>query len=110
MTDLDLLPNKLASQSISKLEIVLPLAAALEAVAILEAKQIKILGWEGWVKTPEGRVGHGNAPRGTAGLEFYSVNEAADLCRRTMEVDAARWNSDNTETKDKLYFCITVDI
>lgn len=105
---LELLPNELASRSISPREIVLPLREALEAVEILESKGILILGWEGWVKTPDGRVGHGSAPQGTVSLEDLSVHEAAEVCRKTMPQDAAQWETENQGTTDELHFCITV--
>ncbi|MFT0635344.1 hypothetical protein ACMFY5_24975, partial [Pseudomonas sihuiensis] len=65
MNPLDLLPVQLRERSISQSEIVLPLTQALEAIDLLESQGIQILGWEGWVKDKQGRIGHGNAPQGT---------------------------------------------
>ena len=108
MSELGLLPTRIAEKSISPREIVLPMAEALEAIDLLEAKGLLILGWEGWVKTADGRVGHGSAPQGTVSLEELSVQAAAHYCRETIRKDAARWAADHPKTTDVLHFCITV--
>ena len=105
---LELLPPEIAAQSISQREIVLPLEEALTVVDFMESKGILILGWEGWVKTADGRVGHGSAPQGTVSLENLSVAEAAEVCRQTMQEDASQWERDNKGSSEKLHFCITV--
>lgn len=105
---LDLLPPEIMALSISQREIVVPLKEALEVVDIMESKGILILGWEGWVKTEDGRVGHGSAPQGTMSLEDCSVEEAAEICRKTIQEDAAAWESENKRSNEKLHFCITV--
>lgn len=108
MNALALLPESIASKSISKREVVLPITEALEAIDLFESKGLLILGWEGWVKTKDGRVGHGNAPQGTVSLEELSVSAAAQLCRETIPQEAARWIDENSGTTDELHFCITV--
>lgn len=106
--DLDLISKVLSVLSISTEEIVLPLSKALEAVDVLESKGIHIFGWEGWIKRSDGRVGHANTPQGTESLDTLSIQEAAELCRKTMLQDAQQWQTENHETKDELYSCITV--
>lgn len=109
MGDLDLLPVHLREQSISPREIVLPVSAVLEAIDVLEAAGAYILGWEGWVNTADGRHGHGTAPQGwSADSKNHSASEAAELCRKTIPVDAAKWALDYPGTTDKLHICITV--
>lgn len=108
MNQLDLLPKRLQDLSISSREIALPMEAALEAIDLLERQGVHILGWEGWVKGDDGRVGHGTAPQGTVSLDRLSVHEAAQLCRKTIPPDAAQWVRDNPGTTDALHFCITV--
>lgn len=107
-TALELLPPRIAALSISQKEIVLPLEEALLVIDIMESKGIPILGWEGWVKTDDGRVGHGSAPQGTESLEGLSVGEAAALCRRSMQQDAAQWAKEHEDATEELHFCITV--
>lgn len=105
---LTILPEHLRAHSISAREIVLPEREALEAIDFLEAEGMRILGWEGWVKTQDGRVGHGSAPQGTVSLDALSVPEAAHLCRTTIPIDAAQWRLEYPDTTDSLHFCITV--
>jgi hypothetical protein len=106
--DLELLPPELAARSISDEEIVLRQAEALRAIDILESKGVLILGWEGWVKTKLGDVGHGG-PQGTESLGALSVEEAAAFCRATIWEEAALWTVDNPGRTDELHFCITID-
>ena len=108
MNPLELLPARIAAKSISAEEIVLPMIEALEAIDLLEAKGLLILGWEGWVKTADGRIGHGSAPQGTVSLENLSVEAAAQYCRETIPQDAARWLAEHPDTTHALHFCITV--
>ena len=108
MSNVELLPSSLREQSVSKREIVLPLLAALETIDFFESREIQILGWEGWIKDAQGRVGHGSAPQGTVSLEDLSVQEAIKLCRTTIVSEAAQWEEDNQGSTDVLHFCITV--
>lgn len=108
MNKVELLPSSLRELSISKREIVLPLLAALEAIDFFESRKVQILGWEGWIKDAQGRVGHGSAPQGTVSLEDLSVQEAIELCRKTIASEAAQWEEENQGTTDVLHFCITV--
>ncbi|WP_156443542.1 hypothetical protein [Burkholderia sp. MSMB1835] len=106
---LKMLPPEIARHSISHREIVLPFDAAIAAVDWCAINQIPILGWEGWIRSADGRVGHGNAPQGTTSLEGLSVRDAADFCRRTICAAALDWTKMHPETTDRLHFCITVD-
>ncbi|HDR9517562.1 TPA: hypothetical protein QDC20_004511 [Burkholderia aenigmatica] len=108
MSQLGAMPPALAAQSISRREIVLPLAAALECIDFCVLHRIPIYGWEGWVLTIDGRVGHGSAPQGTVCLADWPLEEAAAFCRRTMVSDAEVWQNENPETTDKLHFCMTI--
>jgi len=87
---------------------VLPLDAAIAAVDWCATNKIHILGWEGWVQSADGRVGHGNAPQGTTSLDDVSVLDAADFCRQTIRTAALEWTQRYPETTDRLHFCITV--
>ncbi len=100
-------PEHISSRSISDRELVLPEDLALEALDIAEGNGILVLGWEGWVKAVDGRVGHGSAPRGTVSLEGLTVAAAAQLCRETIPEAAEEWRRENPETTDRLHFCLT---
>ena len=109
MMQLQALPRELALQSISQREIVLPLNAAIAAIDHFANHQIQILGWEGWIQSSDGRVGHGNAPQGTTSLEHLTIAEAADFCRRAITAAATAWLESCAGTTDRLYFCVTID-
>lgn len=107
MSYLELLPPHLAKLSIDDKEIILPMEEALLAIDALEERGIHILGWEGWVKYQDGRIGHSDVPQGTVSLDQLSVSQAADLCRRTIREDSEKWRRDNPQRSNQLYFCIT---
>lgn len=108
MKPLQFLPPEIARQSISRSEIVLPLAAAIAAVDYFACNRIRILGWEGWIQSSNGQVGHGNAPQGTTSLEHLSIRDAADFCRQTIREAAVEWSNGFPGTTDRLHFCLTV--
>jgi hypothetical protein len=110
MPQLQMLPLQIAQQSISLREIVLPLHAAIAAIDHCASNQMRILGWEGWIQSSDGRIGHGNAPQGTTSLDHLSIFDAADFCRRTIREAALEWTETNLGTTDRLHFCITVEI
>jgi hypothetical protein len=91
--------TEIARRSISRREIVLPFDATIAAVDWCAIKQIPILGWEGWIRSADGRVGHGNAPQGITSLEGLSVHDAADFCRRTIRAAALEWTKMHPESK-----------
>jgi hypothetical protein len=110
MKDVDLLPESLRELSISEKEIVLPLPAALEAIDFFAYRKIQILGWEGWVKDAQRRIGHDSAPQGAVSLEDLSIEEAITLCRSTILSEATNWEKDNQGTSDILHICFTIQI
>ncbi|WP_213434583.1 MULTISPECIES: hypothetical protein [Lysobacteraceae] len=108
MSQLDNIPPHLRMRSISPREIVLPLADALEAIDYLESRSALILGWEGWVKAADGRVGHGSAGYLSTFTEHLSVAEAATDARKTIQAGALDWQEKHGGGTDALHFCITV--
>ncbi|WP_321799006.1 hypothetical protein [Burkholderia sp. BCC1988] len=108
MPQLEKIPAALAAPSISRREIVLPLDAALECIDYCERHRIPIYGWEGWVLTADGRVGHGSAPQGTVSLDDWPLAEAAAFCRSTMVSESKVWHNEYPGTTDQLHFCITI--
>ncbi len=107
MNSLELLPSRLAIRSLDDEEIVLPMKEALEAIDALEKRGVRILGWEGWIRSEVGKVGHGGTPQGTLSLDGLNVDEAAQLCRKTIREEGERWLLHNPKSTDELYFCIT---
>lgn len=105
------LPKELSSKSLSTREVVLPLKDALRAIEILDAAGFHILGWEGWVKTVDGRVGHGNAGQYATTLpDGITSTEAVTATKNGIVEDALNWSSENVATTDTIYFCITARV
>lgn len=104
--DLAALPSELASQSLSRAVIILPLEAALSAIAARTASGRILLNWEGWVKMRDGSrarsLSHGGSfalPRDAA----RAADTAADGMRRAHE----KWRRDPEYTGAELYFGLT---
>lgn len=102
------IPRHLALQSASPNEIVLPYDEAVLAVDALVAAKRRILGWEGWILTADGRVGHGDAPQGTEDLSHLNGSDSAEVCRRTMREASDAWTALSALPGAKVLFCITV--
>ncbi len=114
LDDRDLLPQGLREQSLSQREIVLPYRQALEALSVLMAAKRALLGWEGWVKYPDGH--HGHAPGGGMGADIARregetwvdyVHRSARLCGETMNREQQAWEANREYTHLVLCFCLT---
>ena len=104
------MPGRITALSISPREVVLPEAAALEAIDLAEAHRVQILGWEGWVRDESGRVGHGSAPQGSGSLEDLGVAGAAAYCRQSIVEGARAWRAQARNVPEELFFCLTFDL
>ena len=107
-------PAELASRSLSGSELVLGYDDALDAIDLLAAARCLILGWEWWVRYPDGGLGHHPLYQGCdlrAQIEGESctsyVREAGRVCRRTILQNHARWTRDPIPIGASLYYCIT---
>ena len=106
--DLDLLPAALAAGSLHESEIVLSHADALAAIDHLARTGRRILGWEGWLRWPDGRVGHSARHQGTVGLSGLGGSEAAAFCCEAIALAQTEWDSSPEVPGASLYFCIAV--
>ena len=103
----DYIPKELLSNSLSDNEIVLPHPDVIATIHRLPQFGLRLLGWQGWLRYPDGRVGHSARQQGTVDLSDISPVEAAEFCIRTIEeayAEAARHPE-----LGELYFCITVN-
>src|SRR5450755_526029 len=74
-----------------------------------------LLGWEGWVKYPDGR--HGHTPGGVMGTESIEqeagetwegyVQRSARFCAETIAKDQHAWDANPSTAHMTLYFCLT---
>jgi hypothetical protein len=88
LDEIDLFPEGLREQSLSPREIVLPYHQAVEALSVLVKANWAFLGWEGWVKYPDGR--HGHPPGQVIGAEIAQEEGEpwADYVHRSAQVCA----------------------
>jgi hypothetical protein len=115
MEEIELLPQALREQSLSEQEVVLPYHEALDALELLVRARWALLGWEGWVKYPDGR--HGHPPGGVMGTESIEretaetwesyVQRSARFCVETINQEQQAWDVNPGNAHLILYFCLT---
>lgn len=102
-----ILSNRIRNASAVRDELVLPYAMAQEALTSLELSGVEILGWEGWLRSADGRLGHSALHQGTADLSGMDSRAAYELCRATM-ADAYSMHLERPEREaTELLFCLT---
>ncbi len=101
------LPESIIRNSASASELVLSERDAMEALRLLESGGHSILGWEGWLRSPTGQMGHSQYHQGTADLSALPRHDAYALCRRTIEASASEYRLNPEKPNHELLFCIT---
>ena len=99
--------SRLQTESASDRELVLPLAAALDALGLFEQSGIVVLGWEGWLRYPDGRLGHSAKHQGTASEQSTTRSEQFAWLYRTMQLSQAEHDASPEVPDSELLFCIT---
>ncbi len=115
MEHVEIMPEDLRARSLSKREIILGYDDALRAIDILIEARWAILGWEGLVRYPDGRIVHSAKFQGTGSItqmqdepwDLY-VLKSAEFCRTTICEDHERWRQSPEHPDADLYFCLTV--
>lgn len=114
MSERDLLPPDLQKQSLSRNEIVLPYAGAWQALALLEEASWAVLGWEPWLKYPNGSHLHpllGDSFEREDGEDWGSyVQRSACHYREVLNEEQSHWDHGIFPHYDPslvLYFCLT---
>jgi hypothetical protein len=109
----DLLSD-LKQHSLSDRELVLRLPEALEAVKVLAAAKVPVLGWEGWIRHPDGTVGHSREHQGTVSVEQEAgeaftdyVDRSLSSAQKSMIAAQEEWDRRAEVPGGQLYFCIT---
>ena len=108
MDSSDDIPKELLSRSISDNEIVLPYPDVVATIHSLPEFGLRVLGWEGWLRYPHGRVGHSARHQGTVSLSDMPAADAAEFCIRTVE--QAHADATREPEPGELYFCVTVAV
>jgi hypothetical protein len=114
MNEIHLLPDDLQRKSLASNEIVLPYADALQALAILEEARWIVLGWEPWLKYPNGSHLHpllgDSFEREDEEDWITSVQRNARRYREILKEEQSHWDHGTFPDHDPsliLYFCLT---
>src|SRR6516225_11092605 len=115
-SDLDLIPDELASIAVSDREIVLPYKDALKAIEHLNANGHVVFAWEGWLRYANGTRGHSAKHQGMAEVSRDPNESPRTFSARatravltTMESSQAEWTRNPERTDAALYFCLSVE-
>jgi len=93
------------SRSASTDEIVVSYADAME---LLQIKNIRILGWEGWIKRQDGTVGHSIRYQGTSDLSNLPDSSALHLVKTSITQAQSEWREKPEIENAELLFCIGI--
>ena len=96
--------------SASQTELVLPYLRAVEALKILEATGATLMGWDGWLRYPDGSLCHSDMRQGTTDTSELSSSDAYIWANTTMGLAQKEHEQQNVTTGVKLLFCITADV
>lgn len=94
-------------RSLSDNEYVMRYTDALELIDVLHQEGVDILGWEGWLRYPDGQFGHSNEHQGTSGLGKMPRPSVVALLKSTIMQANMEWVSSQSDTDAELLFCIT---
>ena len=93
--------------SASQSELVLPYPHAMNALELLEAAGVSLLGWECWLRYPDRTIGHSLLHQGadTSGLD---PSEAYRMARNTVCLSQKEHEFQASMAGVHLLFCFTV--
>ena len=114
MDEFDVLPTELRKKSLSEREIVLAYDDALLAIDYLIKNRWAMLGWDGWILLPDGKVTASLQHQGTCTIfkekgetwEEY-VQSSAEFCKEIMEISQRSWDHRPEVEGGVLYFCLS---
>ena len=97
------------SRSASDREIVVEYMDAMEILDIFDWNRTKVLGWEGWIKYPNGQLGHSQKHQGTTDLSNMPNKAAIALTKCTIMQANTEWEEKPEIENATLLFCITTN-
>jgi hypothetical protein len=103
---LSALPPELASQSLSRTAIILPVDAALQAIAHLSGTRRRLENWEGWVKMRDGGRAKSLAHAGSFALPTDAAR-AAEVASAGIRRTKAMWDRNPEYPGASLYIELT---
>ena len=90
-------------------ELVVGYTDAMELLFIFEKNKTKVLGWEGWIKYPDGRLGHSKWHQGTDDLSSLPQSSSIALSKSTIMQSYTEWLEKPEIVGAELLFCITTN-
>ncbi len=90
-------------------EVVVNYTDAMELLYIYEKNNVKVLGWEGWVKESNGSLSHSQKYQGTTDLSHMPVSSAIALTKSTIMQVHTEWEEKPEVNNAELLFCITTN-
>ena len=97
------------ARSESKDELVVNYTDAMELLYIFEQNSIQVIGWEGWLKYDNGKLGHSAKYQGTTDLSSMTNNSAIALVKSTIMQAHTEWQEKPEVSDADLLFCITTN-
>ncbi len=75
-----------------------------------------VIAWEGWIRYPDGRVGHSAKHQGSFDFQpeegephLQAVQRAAEPAKQTIAEAKTEWDREPEVPGASLYFCITYE-
>lgn len=99
--------EEIIARSYSQNELVLNYTDALELLYLYGESGKSILGWEGWVLHPSGKLGHSQLHQGTVDLGSMPNDSALALAKQTIMQANWEWQEKPEIEGGTLLFCIT---
>lgn len=96
-------------RSKSASEVVVSYTDAVELLNIYKQKDIKVLGWEGWIEYSDSTLGHSLNHQGTADISEMDSASANALVKSTIMQACKEWKENPEAEEAELLFCITTD-
>lgn len=93
--------------SLSQSEIVLSYQDAVKTIRIFGKAGVRVAGWEGWLRYPDGRFGHSIRYQGTSGIETLSQAESNSLILESINSAQLAWDIEAEVEGAELLYCIT---
>ena len=75
----------------------------------VEEKNLKILGWEGWIKYPNNSLGHSKKYQGTTDLSSMPNSSAIAFTKSLIMQAHTEWKEKPEVENADLLFCITIN-
>lgn len=96
-------------RSESEDELVLGYTGAMELLQLVEQNNTQVHGWEGWLKSEDGKLSHSQKYQGTSDLSALPNTSAISLIRSTIMQAHAEWQEKPEVSNASLFFCITIN-